>query len=90
VFGSGRIPGDKAATLPTYVGCQRVRGTGPVRWRFLAPGLPVAGSDWRSGEWDGPYAPASIFASMKPAPAPVPAPGQVEAPTMYRCSTGVR
>ncbi len=27
------------------------------------------------------HAPASIFASMKPEPAPVPPPGQVEAPT---------
>ena len=35
-------------------------------------------------------APASIFASMKPEPAPAPAPGQVEAPTIYSRSTGVR
>jgi hypothetical protein len=36
------------------------------------------------------HAPAIIFASMKPEPAPVPAPGQVEAPTMYKRSIGVR
>ena len=36
------------------------------------------------------HAPASIFASMKPDAAPVPAPGQVEAPTIYRRSIGVR
>jgi len=36
------------------------------------------------------HAPASIFASMKPEAALVPAPGQVEAPTMYKRSIGVR
>ena len=35
-------------------------------------------------------APARIFASMKPEPAPVPAPGHVDAPTMYKRLTGVR
>lgn len=38
----------------------------------------------------GVYYLASILASMKPEPAPVPAPGQVDAPHKYSDLTGVR
>jgi hypothetical protein len=76
------LPAKRGGTAPSAV-----EGARPLRLVPLATSPPLCGGGMKLA---AAQTPASIFASMKPEPALVPAPGQVEAPTMYKRSIGVR